>query len=135
MTIHIVAQAEKLLHKQFDEVADEAVEIMKEHAPSPSGAAFGKGSHSTGATERSIHKTRLSEWVWEIAPDNGLTDEKGRKYVQYAENGRGGFSAKNAPCLVFYDGHGNKHKVKSVKGMTGWHFVEKTAEEIKRKYG
>lgn len=135
MSINITLKATESLHRQFDRVADEAVTIMKGYAPRPSGAAFGKGSHSTGATRASIRKTRLGEWVWEIAPDNSLTGENGKQYVHWAEYGRGSVHPKTKPYLVFFDGHGNKHKVKSVGGMAGWYFVSKTAVEIALKYG
>lgn len=133
--MNIVVQAERLIEKQFNEVADDAVEIMKGYAPKPSGAAFGKGSHSTGATEESIKKRRIGQWVWEIAPNNDLTDDRGKKYMQYAEQGRGTVVAKHAPLLIYYDGHGRKHKAKQVRGMRGWHFVHNTAAAILSKYG
>lgn len=126
--IHLAVLAEEYLEGKIVEIGQFGESYMKSVAPKPSGAAFGKGSHSTGHTKSSIRWSRAGRFTVIIEPDQTY-------YVGYAEYGRGAERAKNAPYMVFRDGHGRIHRAKYVGPMAGWHFASKTAEAIRAAFG
>lgn len=104
----------KSVQKQFEEVAKEGEELMKAFAPQPpvarptSHKKLGKGSWVSGKLKNAIHIEDVSETEKIITPGN-VTDEKGRPYAVYAEEG--------------------------TRYMAGWHYARKTAERLRSKYG
>ena len=126
--IHVAVLAEEYLEAKIREIGEFGSSYMKGVAPSPSGAAFGKGSHSTGHTKASIQWSQTGQFTVVIEPDQTY-------YIQWAEYGRGAEVAKRAPYMVFRDGSGRVHRAKRVGPMQGWHFASKTAAAIRAAFG
>lgn len=126
--IHLAVLAEEYFEKKIVEIGQFGESYMKSVAPTPSGAAFGKGSHATGHTKSSIRWSRAGKFTVIIEPDQ-------THYVGYAENGRGPVHAKRAPFMKYRDGHGRLHRAKVVGPMEGWHFAAMTASAIRAAFG
>lgn len=122
----LTEKVEKILQRQFNEVVKEGEQTMKAFAPYPRGTMEGLGSYSTGETKRGIHTEKSGKFKAFVGVSND--------HAQYAERGRRSISAKGKP-MIWYDKRGRKHVAYKVRAMEGWHFVEKTANMMRAKYG
>lgn len=121
----LVREVEKILQWQFEDVVKEGESTMKTLAPRPSNRAKGKGSYATGETRAGIHTERHGKFRAFVGVSND--------HVKYAEEGRPGFS--NSKLMRWQDRRGRWHAAYTVGPMEGWHFVKKTAEMMRAKYG
>lgn len=121
----LTPKVQKILKKQFKEAVREGESVMKAFAPQPRPVEKGLGSYSTGQTRQGIHTENHGEyeaWV-------GVVND----HTKWAENGRPGFT--NRKLMRWKDKRGRWHSAYKVGAMEGWHFVEKTANYMKNKYG
>lgn len=95
--------------RKLKRVAKEGEVLMRNLAPYNTGATRGKGSYATGRLKGRIHVEKVNQFAYLITPGN-VTDERGRRYAKYAENGNS-------------------------LGMVGWKFAEQTRDILQRKYG
>lgn len=114
------------VNRQIADVARETKSTMESFAPHPTGAPRGKGSMSTGKTKATIAIEKRSDHEYFIHPTT--------EYAKFAEEGRGPVRARGK-ALRFIGSDGRVHYAREVAPMEGWHFVKRTAEIIRAKYG
>lgn len=122
---NLVQAVGKIIRRQFEEAVKDGERTMKALAPYPTGALTGKGSYSTGETKRGIHTEKQGEFRAFVGVSND--------HVRYAEEGRGAIS--KSTLMRWKDKRGRWHAAYSVAPMEGWHFVKRTAELMRAKYG
>lgn len=126
--MNIVQLGEKIAKHQLEDISKKTRDTMERLAPHPTGAQRGKGSESTGKTKRSIKISRMSSSEYFIHPTT--------EYAYFAEHGRGAIDLRGTGRLMSWrDKNGRRHVTPYVSEMEGWHFVEKTAEIIRARYG
>lgn len=121
----VVNICKKIMEKQFDEVVKEGKYVMQTYSPHPTGRRRGLGSMSTGKTRDSITIRRLGKFRAFV----GVTTE----YAKYAEEGRGSIS--KSYNMKFVGSDGRVHYATYVAPMEGWHFVRRTAQIMRARYG
>lgn len=109
----------------LDKVANEARDYMSDYITKNA-----KEGYATGALAGSINVEKVSENTRSVGSD--LTNPKnGHVYGNYVNDGRGVVTAKNAPRLKYYDTKlGRWIQTKSVKPMSGIHFIEATKKHL-----
>lgn len=126
------------------EIAEDAVQIMKEKAPEPAvpPVSRGLGSESTGTLKESIRLWNVAENNYVVGPNsgkrrraNGYAERVG-DYAYFADKGRGPITTHDHPMVFKPSLPIRKDKVVTnhVSEMTGWNFTGKTLDELDRRF-